>query len=122
MVQMAGLASCRFLSVPRGAGELRALRRLRRVLPRRRRTIGMQRMPGEHGAVLRDEQLQQRKRLLVHARCVLLQRADSLPKIPKAMNAEGGYLSYIAGFFNAKSAAGEVRLLERLHALEAGEV
>jgi len=37
------------------------------------------------------------------------------------MNAEGGYLS-IAGFFNAKSAAGEVRLLERLHALEAGEV
>jgi hypothetical protein len=42
--------------------------------------------------------------------------------IPKAMNAEGGYLSSIAGFFNAKSAAGEVRLLKRLHALEAGEV
>ena len=46
----------------------------------------------------------------------------SVPKSPKAMNAEGGYLSSIAGFFNAKSAAGEVRLLERLHALEAGEV
>ena len=72
MVQMAGLASCRFLSVPRGAGELLALRRLRRVLPRRCRTIGMQRMPGEHSAVLRDERLPKRKRLLVHARCVLL--------------------------------------------------
>ena len=46
----------------------------------------------------------------------------SVPKSPKAMSAEGGYLSSIAGFFHAKSAAGEVRLLERLHALEAREV
>jgi hypothetical protein len=38
------------------------------------------------------------------------------------MSAEGGYLSSIAGFFNVKSAPGEVRLLECLHALEAGEV
>ncbi len=46
--------------------------------------------------------------------------AFSVPQIPKTMNYDE--LSSNAGFFNAKSAAGEVRLLERLHALEAAEV